>query len=210
MDELELLKKDWQKNNNTFEKKSSSDLYAMLHKKSSSLVKKLFYISIAELIFLISVNVLPFVFSKSYRQHFNKVYNDSLLNQSIEVLSYVVIILFVILLFRSYKSITVVDDTKKLMKSILRTRKIVKYYVLYNLTFIVILVPYFMYKAIKTNSSEIDLEHLTNFQILKLIGGIFLFTLLFAGVVWFIYNLIYGIILRRLNRNYKELKKMEV
>ena len=39
MDELELLKKDWQKNNNTFEKKSSSDLYAMLHKKSSSIVK---------------------------------------------------------------------------------------------------------------------------------------------------------------------------
>lgn len=210
MDELELLKKDWQKSDNTFEKKSSSDLYAMLHKKSSSLVKKLFYISIAELIFLISVNVLPFVFSKSYRQHFNEVYNDSLLNQSIEVLSYAVIILFVILLFRSYKSITVVDYTKKLMKSILRTRKIVKYYVLYNLTFIVVLVPYFMYKAIKTNSSEIDLEHLTNFQTFKLIGAIFLFTLLFAGVVWFIYNLIYGIILRRLNRNYKELKKMEV
>ena len=39
MDELELLKKDWNKKDSDFKKLSSADLYAMLQKKSSSIVK---------------------------------------------------------------------------------------------------------------------------------------------------------------------------
>ena len=50
MDELELLKKDWNKTDNTKHVLSSKEIYPMLLKKSSSIVKTLFYISVAELV----------------------------------------------------------------------------------------------------------------------------------------------------------------
>ena len=63
MDELELLKKDWQKGAADFKSYSDTDIYPMLHKKSSSIVKTLFYISICELVFLalsLSIALCPF------------------------------------------------------------------------------------------------------------------------------------------------------
>ena len=48
MKELDLLKKDWQKND-AFEQVSEVDIYKMLHKKSSSIVKWIFIISILDL-----------------------------------------------------------------------------------------------------------------------------------------------------------------
>ena len=48
MNDLDLLKKDWQKPN-TFVQISEQDIYGMLHKKSSSIVKWIFYVSIIEL-----------------------------------------------------------------------------------------------------------------------------------------------------------------
>jgi len=35
-------------------------------------------------------------------------------------------------------------------------------------------------------------------------------TIILAGVIWLFYKLLYGILLKRLNRNYNELKKLEV
>lgn len=60
MDNLDLLKKDWNKSQPGDKQFSAKDIYAMLHKKSSSIVKTLFYISIAELVFWIVLNNLPF------------------------------------------------------------------------------------------------------------------------------------------------------
>ena len=39
MKELDLLKKDWQKSDNSFEQVSEIEIYKMIHKKSSSIVK---------------------------------------------------------------------------------------------------------------------------------------------------------------------------
>ena len=60
MDELDILKNDWNKDNSNYKKLSAQDIYPMLHKKSSSIAKTLFYISIAELIFWIIVSFLPY------------------------------------------------------------------------------------------------------------------------------------------------------
>ena len=50
MDELELLKKDWQENQK-FPKLSKQEIYALLHKKSSSIVKWIFILSLIEFSF---------------------------------------------------------------------------------------------------------------------------------------------------------------
>ena len=58
MEELDLLKKDWKKNENSFEQVSEVDIYKMLHKKSSSIVKWIFYISLLELLFGVVLNIV--------------------------------------------------------------------------------------------------------------------------------------------------------
>ena len=112
MDELELLKKDWQKNINTFEKKSSSDLYAMLHKKSSNIVKTLFYISNAELLFWICINTIPMFTSDGYKQKLDAMYSDAAFI-GITIFTYAIILLFVFLLYKSYKNISVTETNEK-------------------------------------------------------------------------------------------------
>jgi len=50
MDELDILKKDWQKEDSRYPKLSYDDIYGMILKKSSSIVKWIFIISILEFV----------------------------------------------------------------------------------------------------------------------------------------------------------------
>ncbi len=51
MDELELLKKDWQKEDSKYPKLTYNEIYKMILKKSSSIVKWIFIISLLEFVF---------------------------------------------------------------------------------------------------------------------------------------------------------------
>ena len=59
MKELDLLKKDWQKDT-AFEQVSEVEIYKMLHKKSSSIVKWILIVSLLEFVVL---NATAFAFS---------------------------------------------------------------------------------------------------------------------------------------------------
>ena len=101
------------------------------------------------------------------------------------------------------------------MKNILRTRKTVKYYIGYILisTAIVALVyTYFMMDYHVSTSVVEDIEKYSFTPVQWLIfAGIMIGGLAaFLGIIWLFYRVIYGILLRRLNKNYKELKKLEV
>ena len=58
LDELELLKKDWQKREANLPKLSYEEIYPMIKKKSSSIVKWIFYISIIEFVFWAGINIV--------------------------------------------------------------------------------------------------------------------------------------------------------
>lgn len=211
MDELDLLKKDWQSGQRDFQQKSAKDFYIMLQRKSSSIVKTLFYISIAELVFWICINTIPLFSSDSYKEQLNMVYKNDVVFYAFTVVSYAIILLFVYLLFKSYKNISVTDNVKKLMQNILKTRKIIKYYVIYNLAVGFMAVLAGSYHGI-VNNPEIaaDFNNFNQAQVIITFCLIAVFTLLFLGLLWLFYRIIYGILLRRLNKNYKELAKLEV
>ncbi|OUS02526.1 hypothetical protein A9Q86_03205 [Flavobacteriales bacterium 33_180_T64] len=212
MDELELLKKDWQSNTAQDEPRlSSKDIYPMLLKKSSSIVKTLFYISVAELLFWVIINSIPYFSSEQYRLDLEAMYgNDSIL-LGVTIFSYAVVLAFVYLLYKSYKSISVTDNAKRLMESILKTRKIIKYYVIYNLVMAFLSMAFGLYYMIYENP-EISQQFakFSNKQMFFAMALMLLATAAFVLVFWIFYRIIYGILLRRLNRNYKELKKLEV
>ena len=210
MDGLDLLKKDWD-NESSKKKLSVKDIYPMLHKKSSSIVKTLFYISIAEFIFWILVNSIPYFTSDTYKQRLDGVFQNDFIFKSITIISYAIILLFIYLLYKSYKSISITDSAKKLMESILKTRKIIKYYVLYNLIVAGLsLIIGFYYALHNAPNTAIDFASISDKKMALIILVITLITAVFVLVIWLFYKLIYGLLLKRLNRNYKELKKLEV
>lgn len=210
MDELELLKKDWNKATDEFKNYSDSDIYPMLHKKSSSIVKTLFYISIAELVFWVLISYVPYYFSDDMRSRLETSYENPLFT-GLTIFGFAVVALFVYLLYRSHKSISSTDSAKKLMESILKTRKVIKYYVLYNLVMIFISIPLSLYFEFNQNSDFHDqVAAFDNTQMTVLVAVTILTTAIFLGIIWLFYRLIYGILLKRLNSNYKELKKLEV
>lgn len=210
MDELELLKKDWNKQSE-YKKLSVNDIYPMLHKKSSSIVKTLFYISIAELVFWILVSAIPYVCSDNYKERLDKIYDSEHLFTIMTLFSFGITILFIYLLFKSHKTISVTDSAKKLMENIIKTRKVIKYYVLYNLIIGGISLLIGFYYALHNDPETA--KNMASFgstertiMYLILLG----FAIIFILVIWLFYKLIYGLLLKRLNKNYKELQKLEV
>lgn len=211
MDELDILKKDWQRADNTHTPLTSKEIYPLMKKKSSSIVKILFYISIGELLLWVFINSIPYFSSAEYRAKLEATYGDSGLISVITIISYVVILLFVYLLFKSHKSISVTDSAKKLMESIIKTRKVIKYYVIYNLAMAFISLTVGMYFAI-THDPVLSQQvaQFGNKEMFAFTVFILVFFAVFIFIIWLFYRLIYGVLLRRLNRNYKELKKLEV
>jgi hypothetical protein len=217
MDELELLKKDWQKKRDDLPKLSYDEIYRMIWKRSSSIVKWIFYISIIELVFWIVLSALPF-FWKSYQVKFDQMYGSDEQTFFIvsTIFSILVILIFIYLLYVSYRTISVVDNVKKLMESILHTRRIVRYYVAYNLIMAVLITIYSFYslfihdektiqllETLKDNGPELRFWVMSGLIVLAGIGFM-------VGFIWIFYRLIYGILLKRLHKNYKELKRLEV
>ncbi|TYC17843.1 hypothetical protein ES677_00255 [Bizionia gelidisalsuginis] len=210
MDELELLKKHWKTTTDSDQKLSAKQLYPMLLKKSSSIVKTLFYISIAELVFWILINFLPML-SSSYLKELDQIYGNNLAIVLLSVVTFSVVIVFVYLLYKAYKNISITDNTKQLMASILKTQKIVKYYVIYNLSMIFLSVPISLYFTSQNDSELHDkIIHFTTSQTIVFYLITFVLTGICVLIFWLFYKLIYGILLKRLNKNYLELKKLEM
>jgi hypothetical protein len=135
MKELDLLKKDWQKNDNSFAVVSETEIYKMIHKKSSSIVKWILIISIMEVCLWTFLNV--FFNSDDY---FKKMKHDEIITyiNVLNYFSYGVVLVFIYLFYKNYIAISATVSTKQLMKDILKTRKTVQYYVWYNLGMIVL------------------------------------------------------------------------
>lgn len=210
MKELDLLKKNWQKSENSFEQISEKELYKMLHHKSSSIVKLILIISIIEVLFWTFMNV--FFNSDDY---FKKLHHDEILvyMKIFTYFNYAVVLFFIYLFYKNYVNITTTASTKQLMKDILKTRKTVQYYVYYNLVMIVLSSVTGFYIAFAYNPEISSLRDKINADpqaMLIVIGILGLLTLLLFGFFWLIYRVLYGTLLRKLYSNYKELKKIDL
>ena len=212
MDELELLKKDWKKQESSFQQIGENEIYGMLHKRSSSIVKWIVVISILELILWSSISL--FTADEDYFKLL-KIYHLDTAMPIIGVINYGVILYFIYLFYKNYKAINATDTIKQLMKSILKTRKTVKHYVWYNLgmtalSFIIVFVFQFMYdpnitKLVDKISKDMD----TSVFYCIMIVMYTVIISVFIGIIWLFYRLLYGILMKRLQKNFDELKKID-
>ena len=215
MDELELLKKQWQNREQELPKLSYNDIYKMLLKKSSSIVKWIFYISIAEMIFWTVLSLFVPESSKKFSDDIG-LHNALLV---LNIISHIIVITFVFLFYKNYRKISTTDSVKELMKNILRTRKTVKYFVIYNvgasmLMIIGLNIYYYLNQDVIFEMMVADYGISKNISQEKFIQVFlvvqFVFGLIMIGLMLLFYRLLYGTLLLRLNKNYKELKKLEL
>jgi hypothetical protein len=209
MEELDLLKKDWQKDN-AYEQVSEAEIYKMLHLKSSSIVKWIFIISILEIMLwtVISVFFNTDDYLKNIKHEELDIYFETL-----TVFNYVVILVFIYLFYKNYVAISTTVSIKQLMKDILKTRKTVQCYVGYNLGMVALSLLFGFYIAFAYNPDVTVLMDKIghNTKVMVITIGVFVVIIAaFLGLFWLFYRLLYGTLLRRLLANYKELKKIDL
>ncbi|WP_237275384.1 hypothetical protein [Tenacibaculum ovolyticum] len=210
--DLDKYKKAWDNQPKETDTVSKVDIYKMAHSKSSSIVKWIFIIGILEFLFWIVLNYL------TAKSDYMKVYDQLHLTSFIQFtyyVHYVVIVIFLYVFYKNYSSISIMDGTKELLKNIFKVRKTVKFYVYYNLiTFVIIslIVNIIIFsdqnnlkEIFKTESSSINESSFFIIMIVVQVVTLLIFLVLF----WLFYQLLYGILLKKLNKNYKELTKLE-
>ena len=209
--DLESYKKTWKNQPKETKSVSKIDIYKMAHSKSSSVVKWILIIGILELVFWTGLNfIIPDEYTEVYKDFdlmgFIKIYT---------ILHYIVIFLFLILFYKNYSSISIIDSTKRLMSNILRVRKTVKYYVFYNLAGLVVTnviisaimfsKPDTLIKAMNPDGLEID----ANTLLFTTLVSVIVMTIVLFLIFWLFYRVTYGKLLKKLNRNYKELDSLD-
>ncbi len=211
MDELDLLKKDWNKQQGNYPKLTFDQIYKMIWKRSHSIVKWIFYISLIE---LLAGTIINIIFSgDEYWQDIEKNGLSEIIT-GLYVVSYAITFYFIYRFYRNYKRISTTDDASTLMKNILKTRRTVKYYIAYVLISTgVVVVGGLTYMILNHSPTDVDDVSKYTFETLdwlKFIGVTALVLTVLLGLIWLFYRLLYGILLRRLKKNYIELKKLEV
>jgi len=216
MDELEMLKKDWQRKGEQLPTLTYDEIYSMIWKKSSSIVKWIFIISVLEFILPHLLYLLP-----STREGLDFYDGLGLKNLMIglTIVQYSVVIYFIYQFYKRYKEISALDSAKELMRKIIRTRKTVKNYIIFALsifliTFLLMAIGIYLNDSdtiisvlnLQDKQQELSNSNIKSIFIVVLIA----FGIVCTAVLGLVYFLIYGFLLRKLGRNYSELERLEV
>jgi hypothetical protein len=201
MNELDLLKKDWKKDKTNFQQVTENDIYKMIHTKSSSIVKWILIISIIEFTLLNGVSFLVNV------DEYNVFLTLHPYLNIVEKLNYLIIIGFIFLFYKNYQTISTLDSSKKLIQDILKTKRIVNFYIYWNVIISSVFAAYGVIDGFTDSFSKVDSKIVLNSTKFYIIFGFSM--VLIIGFILIFYHLLYGILLKKLKTNYSELKKID-
>ncbi len=201
MDLLDNYKKAWKNQPEQASKRSTIEIYKLAHSRSASIVKWIFIIGILEFVILNSLYF--FIDMDEAYAEYEKLGLMNFIFYS-QIVAYTILFYFLVIFYLNYKRISTTDSTSNLMKKIIKTRKTVRNYVLFNLGYMLLVMVVATIASIQTN-----LEDLNNKKILFIVFASLIATLLILGILCLFYQLLYGLLLKKLNRNYKELAKLD-
>lgn len=214
MDTLAIYKQAWQNQPKDSQKISREEIFKMMQTRSSSIVKWIFIIGLLEFI-LLGFSFLLFDVNEEEKKVLEqlKEYGFPNLITFITIFYYGVILYFLFQFYSNYKKITTVDNTKKLMLNILKTRKTVKVYILFNLIIHAIFISLaltlvFLHGYNQAAANDFSI-HITSTNLVYIILTLVIISIISVFIIWFFYQLLYGILLKKLYKNYKELIKLE-
>ena len=201
MDLLDNYKKAWKNQPEQASKRSTIEIYKLAHSRSASIVKWIFIIGILEFVILNSLYF--FIDMDEAYAEYEKLGLMNFIFYS-QIVAYIILFYFLVIFYLNYKRISTTDSTNNLMKKIIKTRKTVRNYVLFNLGYMLLVM------VVATNASiQTNLEDLNNKKILFIVFASLIAALLILVILYLFYQLLYGFLLKKLNRNYKELAKLD-
>ena len=216
--DIDSFKKTWQEHK-VQPKYSSTEIEAMLNKSSRNYVKYILWISIAEFLLFLSVNIY-YTFIGDDSQSFITVLGKLGVHSTLElekdfahlyfllkVISLALTTIFVIKFYQNYRLINVESNLKKLILQIIRFKKTVNVFILANLVLLVVFTAVLTIFTFSVLASQN--VHLNNPSLIGFVVGLVAVTLLSLLLIWLYYKLLYGILLRKLGRNLRELQKID-
>ncbi|WOC40401.1 hypothetical protein [Polaribacter sp. HL-MS24] len=198
MDGLEHYKKAWGNQPQEKHQISAVEIHKISQSKSSSIVKWIFVIGLFEFIFMIGSN---FMIDTSKQEKMMEELGVHTIVQFSQYLTLPVMLYFLYLFYRNYQNISITENTHKLMGQIIKTRKTVQNYVIFNLLYIVF-ISFTMTVAMVVDPQGGYQNAPGWFVIVVMLVVTAIMLLLF----WLFYQLLYGILLNKLHRNYKEME----
>ena len=201
MDELDILKENWQKEDtNKFKTYTESELFKLTKKHTISISKWIFIIGLLDIIFWASLNFL--LVDKNDENTLKNFLSPSAF-YFIEFISDITPLIFLgILIYLNHK-IKNTDNPRKLMKKILMMKNTVRWYIrvfLFQFSLGIIL-GFMMFFHNKEEETSTEL-----FMAIIILLFISIIIILF---IRFLYKLIYGRFVDKLEKNYKELNQIE-
>lgn len=216
--DLDHFKKTWQEQP-VQEKYDNTEILQMLNKKSRNYVKYIFWISVVELLFFSGIGLF-YVIKGDESNSFLKllerlgaqktpeiIANFDTIYFAIKVLSLLVTAYFVFKFYQNYHKIKIEENLKGLITRIINFKKTVNAFILISIAILLVFImtfTAFIFYAL--NSQNIEPK---GSDLMIVIAIIIISTVLCVLLIWLYYKLVYGIIIRKLDRNLKQLKDID-
>ena len=209
MNKLDALKQEW-KNQRFDLQLSKEELYALTQKKSISSIKWIFIFSCVEFFaYLLFPFLIPDYFEAFDYYRSIHLYEFSII---ISILGYVFLSYFMIQFYLNYNKIKASDSISILIETIIKSRKSVNKYILYNLGVFIVFLGVVLINAFRYDENYI---HLLNQEtegegsIIQMVVIIIIIMILVLAVLIGFYYLIYGRYFFKLKRHIQELNQIE-
>lgn len=212
MDDLELLKQDWQREKpNEFPHYSEKELFQMSKKNSVSIAKWVFVIGVLEILFWFGLDWLLGYYFPSSGEESPYVFLETFID-IFDYISMAMPYVFLGIVIYLYYKIKNTEEPKRLMKKIMWMKQAIHWYI--KLFLIQLIIMFIIIILILLFGIFINDELGSN----VLLGMVaFAFVCIVIGMVFFgfiivmkhIYYFIYGRFIKQLEENYQELSKIE-
>ncbi|NMR36126.1 beta-carotene 15,15'-monooxygenase [Chryseobacterium aquaticum] len=216
--DLDSFKKTWQEQP-VQNKYDNDEILQMLNRKSRNYVKYIFWISVIEFVlftafglfyilqnkesntFLTSLQKLGVQQNEQLQDIFDNIY------LAIKAFTLLITGYFVVKFYQNYRKIKVEEDLKEFISRIIKFKKTVNAFILINILIVVVFtsaLTIFGIYAIQNQNTT-----LADSSIIAFIVSFIISTVLCVVLIWAYYRLVYGILIKRLDKNLTQLKEID-
>lgn len=216
--DIDQLKKTWQEQDKE-QLYNKNQILEMLNLKSRNYVKYILWISMAEFLVFGILTLAYSIYGNETNSLLNLLTKIGLnptqtikadiahINFIIKIISLLVTGIFVLIFYKNYSRINIEANLKQFILQIFRFKKTVRYFILTNVLLLVafnLIIASIVYTYIQQQDLQLQVY---NWWILVLTT---VFTCIISIALIFIYyKILYGIILKKLSKNLKQLQEIE-
>ncbi|MFP3592524.1 beta-carotene 15,15'-monooxygenase [Chryseobacterium sp. SIMBA_038] len=216
--DLDSFKKTWQEQP-VQQKYDNNEILKMLNRKSRNYVKYIFWISVVEFLFFTVLGLFYIIQDKESNSFLSILERlgakkttelEGFLDNIyvvLKVLSLSITAYFVFKFYQNYKKIKIEENLKKFILRIIQFKKTVNAFILINILLLIAFTSVFtvfVFYILKTQHIEVN-----NSNLMVFIIGTIVSTALAVLLIWLYYKIVYGIIMRKLDKNLKQLKDID-